>query len=78
MVDTMFQYQAFESDADQVHQSLNELAAEGWRLFSCHPFSIRGQAGVDSTRYSIVMERLAPEPEDSEKPDAREGGMPMG
>lgn len=70
----MFQYNAFECDTDQVHQSLNELAAAGWRLHTCHPFAVRGPAGVDSTRYAIVMERLLPE---NDEESAEEGGIPM-
>lgn len=69
----MLQYQAFECDADVVHASLNELGGQGWRLHTCHPMTIRGQAEVDSVRYAIVMERLIEDPSETEVDDAPEG-----
>ena len=65
----MFEYKVVEFN-DQHQQfaesDLNRLADEGWRLFSFNPVTVRGNAGVDSLFYSVILERMKPEPEETE------------
>ncbi len=74
----MFQYNAFQCDSDEVHNALNVLADDGWRLHTCDPVTIRGGEGVDSLFFWIVMERLIPEPDPKEGENPFSDGMAMG
>lgn len=72
----MFEYQAFECDADEIHARLSNLAGQDFRLHTCHPMTIRGSAHVDSVRYAVVMEKFIPDPE-PEAEESSENAMAM-
>lgn len=65
---TRFEYNHFECPGTDLHDRLNELGSEGWRLHTCEPYFLQGEDGV-THMFTIVMDRAYQVQETSSDPD---------
>jgi hypothetical protein len=65
----MFEYTVIvDNDIENIATAMQELCTEGWRVHTYTPFTVRGNAGVDSVYYNVVLERFVEEPDEEENP----------
>lgn len=64
-----FEYQSFTTFPDELQAKLQEQGKAGWRLHTCDPYVVTGNAGVGTPHVLVVMDKVIDdEPPQSDKP----------